>query len=830
MTRRVLVPAFLAASIQLLALAAAPGAAYASDGDSSVARCSLQVADAAKQIRPVSGYALDTANLVGDPAGPSPASAVPTHKDFNNGMRTVWDAPQTGDTTYLGAGPQMTAVDQGSAAAPTTAITGYWTHNGDVSGATEQTLRAVSADGGSSWPTPTTVSGGTAPFSVQLRDGRVFSVGFKATSGYDYSGTITDTTGAAATATPIAVKFPDTVQTASSPLTYSRTAGLPIQRSDGSVLLPMYGSDRANTAHSIVALTVATPAAGQTDWTFQALRPDLLSPLSATNKAVTFGSAYPNSNFSEAGLLERPNGSLIAVMRNLVVGQSSGSDFMKWSTSTDNGLSWSAYATMTGTIGGWNGNGVAQPTASGLPGINPQLELMTNGLIVLSSGKPDNWIAFSTTGNATGWTGQYTYRNCPTTSVTPSRSYYTGNDPDQWRYGSSGNTSLARTGSNRILQFGDNCHNYHWGCVRTDTSFHAQPAQSPYTVDLTSRIWQRQVSVVTPNTGKLDLAGLKAAGQLQVTGNMTWGSAAHPRAGAAGAFDGSRAYWSSAIATGGPGTLQLDLGKPYTLNRVGLSLRPQLPESATVEVSADNATWTTVTSLSNAVTRALTYADITPVAARYVRVTVPATSGCDAGLGTSCAFLNEIELYSTVDGFENDPWGNLPRGADASRPALMNWITTDTSGGSHQALRIADSSADAIAGISFAAPAAAARTLTFRVKPLQWATNVPEGGFLFTVDSGTTPVLSLAVFKDGTLHAYTAGDYVALGGPSVPMNAWSTITVTRTASGGTLQINGGTPVAVPVRNSATTVSGYTFASGGTEPNGDQVLIDDVSFS
>ncbi|GAA0953555.1 hypothetical protein [Virgisporangium aurantiacum] len=114
---------------------------------------------------------------------------------------------------------------------------------------------------------------------------------------------------------------------------------------------------------------------------------------------------------------------------------------------------------------------------------------------------------------------------------------------------------------------------------------------------------------------------------------------------------------------------------------------------------------------------------------------------------------------------ENDPRGNYSRGADASSTASQIWITNDTSGGSHQAL--------------------------------QWSTNVDEGGFPFTVDSGPTPVLWLAVFTDGTLHANTTtntSEYVPLNA-SVPMNAWSTV-----------------------------------SSAGNRPSGDQVLIDDVSFS
>nr|WP_246232230.1 discoidin domain-containing protein [Nakamurella aerolata] len=309
---------------------------------------------------------------------------------------------------------------------------------------------------------------------------------------------------------------------------------------------------------------------------------------------------------------------------------------------------------------------------------------------------------------------------------------------------------------------------------------------------------------------------------------MTWTSAAHPRAGAAGAFDGSNSYWSSAIASGAAGTMTLDLGRSYTLNRIGLSLRPQLPESATVAVSSDGSAFSTVHSVTNARSNALAYKDITPVTARYVRITVPATSGCDAGLASTCAFLNELELYSTVDGFENDPWGNLPRGADAGRPASQVWVTTDTSGGSTQALRLQDKSSTAQARISFAAAAAANRTLSFRLKPLSWAGNTSAGGFVFTLDSGSAAALQLAVYKDGTVHAFSGGGYSAtLGTGRVALNAWSSVTLTRTGSSATISVNGAPAVTVPAASVPATVDGYTFASSGTEPNGDEVLVDDV---
>lgn len=840
-------------------------AAAGSPGDSDLRRCARQVSDTGKVVRPADGYALDT-GVAGNITGPSSADPTPRHRNYTGTMKTIWDEPDSGQSNYLGANAMIFGVDAGTASAPSTALRALWTASADVGNAKIQNYSANSANGGESWSAPSLSTAEDPSFLQQLRDGRVLSLGFKAIrfSGNDQIlvGSITDSTGNAATAEPIEVIFRDAASRPDSPLGWLRSGGRPIQRADGTVLIPIYGADRTDprfsdnndktTPHTSVSILAATPPAPGGQWVFTPLRPDMAAPLSPTNKAVTLGTtASKTVNYSEVGLLERPDGSLIAVIRNLVQGQSSGSDVMLWSSSADGGLTWSPLTNLQGTLTGWNGNGSPQPGtgAAGLPGINPQLDLLTNGVIVLSSGKPDNWIAYSSTGNATDWSGAYTYRNCPTTAVIPSTGYYKDrqwtppadnptaprppandptDDPDQWRYGSSGNTAITTVSSKRVLQAGDNCHNYFWGCVRTDASNQAQPQQSPYTVDLTSRIWQRQVDVVTPNVGKLDLAGMQRSGQLTVSGNMTWTSAAHPRAGAAGAFDGSNNYWSSAIADGADGTMTLDLGRKYTLNRIGLSLRPQLPASATVAVSVDGSAFSTVHSVSDTRSNALAYKDIAPVKARYVRVSVPAVSGCDAGLAASCAFLNELELYSTVDGFENDPWGNLPRGANAGRPSSQVWVTTDTSGGSTQALRLQDKSSTAQATISFPAPAAANRTLMFRVKPLTWASNTSAGGFVFTLDSGSTAALQLAVYKDGTVHAYSGGRYsAALGTGKVALNAWSTISLSRTGDSTRLSVNGAPPVPVPAASVPATVDGFTFASSGTEPSGDEVLVDDV---
>lgn len=91
-------------------------------------------------------------------------------------------------------------------------------------------------------------------------------------------------------------------------------------------------------------------------------------------------------------------------------------------------------------------------------------------------------------------------------------------------------------------------------------------------------------------------------------------------------------------------------------------IRHGLPESATVSLSTDGVTWSAPVSVTDRADYAMRFQNLGATAARFVKVTVDPTSGCDAGLGSAGALLNELELYSTTDSFENDPIGNRPRG------------------------------------------------------------------------------------------------------------------------------------------------------------------------
>jgi hypothetical protein len=440
-----------------------------------------------------------------------------------------------------------------------------------------------------------------------------------------------------------------------------------------------------------------------------------------------------------------------------------------------------------------------------LLGVAPSLTRMPNGVMVLGSGRPDNCIAMSTNGQGTGWIGALTYRNCPTSG---------------YRFhGSTGNADLAVVESNRIAQIGDNCE-ITWACPSGDSGF---------TIDKQNRVWRRYVDVLTPDVGKIDLASKYRLGQISVDTDLTWTSPTRPRSRVDGAFDGSTEYWSSAVGAGGGGSYVLRLDRQYNLTRVGLSLRNGRAATGRVYASTDGVTWgNPIVNATNRTHLSLEYFAVS-AAARFVKVEVDPSAACDAELGTSCAMLNELELYSTVNSFENDPVNNRPRGYTETS---QTWVTRSGTNGSTRALRLSDGSSTAPAKVVWTAGSAGtARTLDFRVNPVA----LPQG-FLFDVrgkNSAGSIVDSyhFAVFPNGSIARYN-GSWVTLTGAGVvPVGGWRTVTVQATTTTATILVDGqAVATAIPPSNASTSLIGYTFASAGTAPVGDQVVIDDVSFS
>lgn len=338
---------------------------------------------------------------------------------------------------------------------------------------------------------------------------------------------------------------------------------------DGSLQGPMYGTYATNTKYSSVWVKSSD---GGSNWT-------LVS-------TIAHDDAVGGEGFCEPVVARCADGSLLCVMRigsNLPLYQS---------RSVDNGLSWSAPTTLPGVN--------PDTTYS----VDPSLCLMSNGVLALSYGRPDNKLLFSLDGNGETWGyGQ---------------NIYSGK--------SSGYTGIREISPGRLLMVGDEGANWQnpgayriWGVFVDVTRVPTQP---------------------TPQ-GKLDLASKYRLGQISVDTDMTWTDASYPDAGVAAAFDGSADYFHSAFKgnTTLPSYYTITLDALYTFDSLGICLKPGYAESADVYFSTNGVDWgSPVKSYANANLWAVDYTTFAaPITARYVKVSISAASGWPG--------LNEIELF-----------------------------------------------------------------------------------------------------------------------------------------------------------------------------------------
>jgi hypothetical protein len=647
----------------------------------------------------------------------------------------------------------------------------------------------TSTDGAVTFPTS---SKGNTKFAgpyTTLRDGSLLGVDFKPVS---FSGTTTTfrmyrSTDNGATWT----SWDAVAETGAHLLGEGRTHRAPLELADGRILVSFYASvSEDNTSNN--------------------RRPNRAMVAISSDGGHSFPSSAPlakgtdTNMYNEAAVAQLNNGNLVSVIRHHTYNTSS----KAWDLSipvevtSTNGTSWSAPANLSVTFP--HGYDPYDDSSKALLGVAPNLTLAPNGILVLSSGRPDNWVAMSTNGAGTGWVGEETYRNCPTS----------GNR----LHGSTGNTGLTSVQSNRIVQVGDNC-DVTWACPSADTGF---------TVAKEQYIWRRFVDVLTPDVGKIDLASKYHKNKVHVDTNMTFTTATHPRTGVAGAFDGSTEYWSSAVSANSAGHFTVTLDKQYDLTRIGLALRNGRAESATVSLSTDGSTWTTPVNVADRTDLAVNYqAFATPQPARYVRVDIPATSTCDGDVASSCAFLNELELYSTTDSFENDPLNTRPRGYTE---LSSSWVTNTDTDDSSRALRIIDGSTTTQARAAGTGPAAPNKTLEFRVNPVA----LPHS-FLIDVRgrnaSGTTVTpYQFVVNADGSLGSNTGTWHTLTAPGAVPIGQWSSVSIAATLTAATFSVNGTAIATTGLRDTgATALSGFVFASNGAQATGDNIVVDDVTF-
>lgn len=488
----------------------------------------------------------------------------------------------------------------------------------------------------------------------------------------------------------------------------------------------------------------------------------------------------------ETGMTRAINGDLVAVHRT---GQAGGANIgpLYTNRSTDDGRTWTSPVPIKIT------------TASGEPapatGVMPVLRLLPNGIMTLTWGRPDNWIAISPDGMGTSFEqAQTTYVNYPTVNAAFQRNH-----------GSSGNGAHAAVGSNRVIIAGDNCAPS-WGCPETDAGF---------TVDGEYRVWTRLVDVVAPGVGKIDLLGKYRKEKISVRTDLDARNPKLPEMSPLGAIDGSTDWASSAVGRGRTGTYTLTLDRTYTLTRAGLALHPGEKSKATVEVSVDGTAWEPVVRTGEITSYALKYFDIDGVAAKYVRVRVD---------DRHKAFLNELELYSTVDSFENDPVGQVPRGYTNAVGATVTDFDTDDS---RRMLRLVDPWIDRTSGITWESASAAEQNLEFRVNSIGYARS-----FSFvTRGADGAPAFQFNVGSDGSIGWYdaTTRQWTKLTAAGVaPQKKWHTLRVEATLTSAEVFLNGTSVGTVgPTTPGVTGLAGHSFGTSGTTSQYDHFLIDDV---
>jgi len=439
---------------------------------------------------------------------------------------------------------------------------------------------------------------------------------------------------------------------------------------------------------------------------------------------------------------------------------------------------------------------------------------MPNGVLALTYGTPDVEVTFSADNGST-WT-------TPTTTFA---------DPGGTKR-PSGNTWVAPIGPNTLLQFGDN---------------YAKTINPN-----TQAIWQKELEIVRPEQNRIDLKGKYNAGTLTIvspttTLNSTFTS--HIEARAAGAFDGSTNYWASAIGTTS-GDYELDLHQVYHIKGIGVALLYGVPESATISLSPDGTTWTSVKSYPSGTTHyCLNYTSFAAFDARYVKVHVS---------GTGQVGLSELELYQTASTFENNaaeasgdtnwPHGILPTGYAPNGTSLTQYGVSVAKGNvgyqSDRALKLYDGSSTWRAGVKKVVSASNTKTLEFRVRPAA----IPVGGsfnwqILGTVGGSENIVFFFAVFAENSgstttykLKSNNGTGWTQVGTATIPVSGsvWKQIKVeaNESANQAKLYVDGvlaGTVGMYANPASATNLTGFSFCSNGTATSGEVIYFDDVDF-
>ncbi|MFI7612426.1 exo-alpha-sialidase [Nonomuraea terrae] len=452
---------------------------------------------------------------------------------------------------------------------------------------------AVSDDGGVTFGPPDGTPLRESP--IELHDGRFFATEYYPARTGPHTARLGVLTSSALEDGESWLRSAATLHTPGDLLPGGAAYGAPIQLADGTILITLYA--RYTDTGTYQAEVYASDDGGAT-----------------FHRRGVIARPAGGFWFTEASIEQTLDGSLLAVLRR------DGGQYatLHQSRSRDGGRTWSP---------------VREVRFAGMDcvvrGVAPRPLLTPGGLLVLSAGRPDTWLAVSPDGLGEEWTEpRVTYHN---------------RDGIWDTHGSSGYTGLAAVGPHRLIQVVDNCK---LPGVSADGTLNetACPAHGRFEHGGWYAIKRLLFTVATPGH-RVDLDALRRSGDLRIATTMRWSSPYRARTNPAAAMDGSTGYWSSAVAPG-RGRYELHFERPYRLSRIGLSLRPGHPAGARVYVSADGRSWgEPVVTIRDRTDHAMRY-DAIGRTARHVRIVTEPTRDCDPEIGASCSMLNEVELYS----------------------------------------------------------------------------------------------------------------------------------------------------------------------------------------
>lgn len=514
--------------------------------------------------------------------------------------------------------------------------------------------------------------------------------------------------------------------------------------------------------------------------------------------------------YNETSIARTINGELIAVMRCQATDDSALYN-LRFSRSIDDGATWSEPQELEVAFDSRHPFDEMWFSISPSPlyGVAPVLVLMPNGILVLSAGRPDNWVAISPDGTGETWElAKVTYQNYPRDGVRI--------------HGSSGYTGIVPLGSNRLFLTGDNYIHRLGDEDNVD-----------WVVDNSYRIWGAFVDVVTPGVGKIDLASKLASGSVVLDTNMSWTSTTHPEARPFGAVDGSTSYWSSAVGADDSEDpyLTIELDRPYALKRIGLSMHYGREASAKVYVSMDGVHWAgPVVDTGARTDYAMTYHDLSPTrVARYVKVVGSYVDDCGGELSGRCAMLNELELYSTVNSFENDPLTTEPRGY--TDVTMTKTIVEGLD--SRRGVQLLDVETDDSARLRRVTHDTSSKIFEFWVNPVEMPNALLFGLLGDTSSEDSVTAYHLAAFINGTIghHDPSTNEWTIISEEGlVPEGSWSNIRVAANTTGATVCVDGEYVAFIePNRGPVISLNGHYISSSGSDPVGSNFIVDDVLF-